>query len=446
MKFTLKEILEATDAKVLKNTKNTIEYIVSTDTRTIKSNNIYLPLKGESFDGEDFIEKALENGAKAYFTRSGNVFDKADIILQIEDSLTTYLQFAKFYLNKISPKVIALTGSSGKTTTKEMLTAVCKQQFKTHSTPLNYNNEIGFCQTILSMPKDTEILILEMGMRGLGEIELLSKYSTPDVTVITNVGTSHIGRLSSVENIAKAKCEIVKFQKENGLFIAPENNLIKNTVEFKGEKKYFNISDVKFLEKSVGKTRFLYKKFEYQLNIEGDYNVENALATINVGLALNISPEKINLGLKSYMPIGKRWEIIETDDYKIINDSYNANPDSMKATISTVLELYPQTVLILGNMGELGETEIFYHQQIGEFIITKAQNPQELIVLTVGDLAKEITKKLSEKNIFSINFEKNSDVEKYIRDKIKKGSIMFFKASRAMKFEEIIDRIKGENK
>ena len=195
------------------------------------------------------------------------------------------------------------------------------------------------------MPKDTQVLILEMGMRGLGEIELLSKYSNPDITIITNVGTSHIGRLGSKENIAKAKCEICKYQKQNGCFIAHDSDLIKKTVEFNGEKEYFSIKDAEITEKQIGKTKFTYKDEDYQLNIEGDYNVENALAVINTGLYLGMEPEKINDGLKSYSPIEKRWQVEEIGDYKVINDAYNANPDSMKAALSTVLELYPNFVL-----------------------------------------------------------------------------------------------------
>lgn len=445
MEFTTEELIFATGAKILKNNVQGKKYSISTDTRTINYNNIYIGLKGESFDGENFIPKAIESGAKAYFTTKGTLLNEADLVLQIQNPIITYLQLAKLCLNKISPKVIALTGSSGKTTTKEMLTSVCKQQFRTFSTPLNHNNEVGFCQTILSMPKDTQVLILEMGMRGLGEIELLSKYSNPDISIITNVGTSHIGRLGSRENIAKAKCEICKYQKNNGTFIAHDSDLIRKTVEFNGEKIYFSIKDVEFIEKQIGKTKFLYKNEEYELNIEGDYNVENSLAVIETGLKLGINPEKINDGLKIYSPIEKRWQIEDINGYKIINDAYNANPDSMKAALTTVLELYPNSVLVLGNMGELGQDEIFYHQQIGDFIIDKLNENNHVKIITVGNLAKEIAQKTKEKGIETMSFEENIQAITYIKNKIQKDNTIFFKASRAMKFEEIIDGIKGEN-
>ena len=444
MKFTIDELVFAPGAKILKNNINAGKFSVSTDTRTITSEDIYIGLKGENFDGENFIDRAISSGAKAYFTRKGIILDDAKLVLQVENPLIAYLQLSKLYLNKISPKIIALTGSSGKTTTKEMLTSVCRQSFRTHSTPLNHNNEVGFCQTIMSMPVDTQVLILEMGMRGLGEIELLSKYSHPDITIITNVGTSHIGRLGSRENIAKAKCEICKYQKENGCFIAHDSDLIRQTVEFKGEKVYFSIKDVEFIEKQIGKTKFEYKDEEYQLNIEGDYNVENSLAVIETALHLNMSPDKINEGLKLYAPIEKRWQIENIGDFSIINDSYNANPDSMKAALSTVLELYPKAVLVLGNMGELGQDEVYYHQQIGDYIIEKAGDDSDFKVITVGNLASEIAETVKRKGMNAVALENNSQAVEFIRNNIEKNSTIFLKASRSMKFEEILNGLKGD--
>lgn len=444
MKFTTEELIFATGAKVLKNNTKTELFSISTDTRTIKSENVYIGLKGESFDGENFIDKAVNAGARAYFTTKGTIIDNAELILQVSDPMIAYLQLANLYLNKVAPKVIALTGSSGKTTTKEMLTTVCKQAFRTHSTPLNHNNEVGFCQTILSMPTDTQVLILEMGMRGLGEIELLSKYSHPDITIITNVGTSHIGRLGSRENIAKAKCEICKYQKENGCFIAHDSDLIRQTVEFKGEKIYFSIKDVEFIEKQIGKTKFEYKDEEYQLNIEGDYNVENSLAVIEAGLQLEMSPDNIRDGLKAYTPIDKRWQIEKVGEYEVINDAYNANPDSMKAALSTVLELYPKATLVLGNMGELGTDEEFYHQEIGNFIISKLTENNDIRVITVGNLAKKIAEKVAENGIPTASFENNCQATRYILENVEKNSTIFLKASRSMKFEEILNELKGE--
>lgn len=469
MKFSLEEIIKATGAKVLKSDREEdIKFTLSTDTRTIKSGEIYLPLKGENFDGEDFIENALEAGATGYFCTSDKNINEAKIILQVEDTLTVYLELARFYKRKIAPKTIAITGSSGKTTTKEMAYCVASEKFKTHKSELNFNNEIGLCKTILSMPENTEVLILEMGMRGLGEIELLSKYSEPDIAIIANVGTAHIGRLGSVENIAKAKCEITKYMKENGILIAHDDELIRmqRCKDAKMQSLYFSLENTDIPERKIGYSKFIYKGYEYELNIEGDYNIQNSLAVIEMGLQLGMSEEEIASGLKKYSPIEKRWEIQQIKGYKIINDSYNANPDSMKAMIETVLHIYPSPLLfVLGDMGELGEKEVQYHQEIGEFLIKKlchcerseaipknatfrlprrcdAPPRNDVAVMTVGKLANEITKVLNDNEISSINFDDNLQTSCYILDNVKFGTTIVLKASRSMKFEEIIENLK----
>lgn len=442
MELELNEIIKVTNAKVLKNTTKRVNFDVSTDTRTIKNGQLFIPIKGETFDGENFIENALQNGANGYFTRNDKVFDSAEVVLQVPDTLVAYLELAKLCRETVNPKVVAITGSSGKTTTKEMANAIFSQKFKTHKTALNHNNEIGFCQTLFNMPEDTEVLIVEMGMRGLGEIELLSKYSVPDFSIITNVGTAHIGRLGSRENIAKAKCEIVKYQKESGTFVTEDDELTRKTVDFKGTQIYCSLDNVEFVEKSVDFTKFLYKGNEYTLNVSGDYNVKNAIECIEVGFALGMDKTEIQQGLNNYKNIEKRFEIQEVNGYKVINDSYNANPDSVKCFLANVLELYKNSVIVLGNMGELGEKEVYYHQEVGEFI--KKHVDSEVKILTVGNLASEITKVL-EGNVFSKNFDTTKDVASYILANIDRSNTIFLKASRSEKFEEIVNYLKENN-
>lgn len=450
MDFTLEEILIATKAKVLKEEKLSEKtFTFSTDTRTIQANQIYLPLKGENFDGEKFIDKAIEVGAIGYFTEQTDISDElmkdAKLVLQVENTLLTYLRLARFYRRKINPKTIAITGSSGKTTTKEMAYCVASEKFKTHKSELNFNNEIGLCKTILAMPKDTEVLILEMGMRGLSEIELLSKYSEPDITVISNVGTAHIGRLKTRENIAKAKCEITKFQKPTGALISHDDDLIKTCMDFSGEKIYFSLNDAKILEKKVGYSKFSYKNYEYELNIEGDYNVQNALAVICMGLKLKMSPKEIKEGLKKYAPIEKRWDVQKIHGFNIINDSYNANPESVKAALKTFIDLYsPPLLIVIGDMAELGERELEYHKEIGNFLCQELKDFNNIKTITVGYLAQEIAVKLNNNGFFAKSFNNNSEASRYILDNIENGTTIILKASRAMKFEEIINGVKGE--
>lgn len=419
------------------------EVCISTDTRTIREGDFYLPLKGASFDGEKFIDQALEKGAvgafcTSYPPRSAREGRGEGVVLRVADTLTAYLQLANYRRNQINPIVVAVTGSSGKTTTKELVASVLGEKFKTFKTPLNHNNEIGFCQTIFEMPDDTEVLVLEMGMRGLGEIELLSKYAEPDITIICNVGTAHIGRLGSRENIAKAKCEIVKYQRGK-YFIAHDDELIRKTVEFDGEKIFYSIKDVKILEKGTNYSGFEYQGNIYELNVGGEYNIENALSAINTGDKLGLRVNEIQEGLKKYHPIEKRWEGVNVNGFEVINDSYNANPESMRVFVDTIFELYDDYALVLGDMGELGVNEVQYHKEFGEYINNHKKLNHKTTVITIGELSKNISNEI--KNCESVHFENIEGAVDYIKQNISKNTKIFLKASRSMKFERIIDSL-----
>ena len=435
MRFTLEELKKATNAEIKGYVDGDFE--ISTDTRTIKKGDIYLPLKGENFDGEAFCDKAIDAGAVGCFCTKE--CPSATLSLKVNDTKIAYLQIANFARRKYSPKVIGVTGSSGKTTTKEMIYSVVSERFKSHKTFSNHNNEIGFCQTALSMPEDTEVLIVEMGMRGLGEIELIDKFAEPDYAVITNAGSAHIGRLGSLDNIAKAKCEITSHLKE--VLIANDNPRLRKFANFDGEKIFYSLNDVKILEKRSGYSKFIYKNKEYELNVEGDYNIENSLTAIEIGYKLGMSYDEIKSGLAKYHPIEKRWEEEKIKGFSIINDSYNANPESMKASVSTFLELYKNPVVVLGNMGELGENEIEFHREVGVFLGNKFKGKDELFI-TVGNLAKYIGEELEKFGFVVKHFDNNIETSRYILDNLHEGITIFLKASRSMKLEEIIENLK----
>lgn len=435
----IRDLITATNAKVLRIFDEDRDVRISTDTRTIEKGDFYLPLKGVSFDGEKFINQAIEKGAIGAFCTTPQTVENQVTLLQVDDTLKAYLELANFRREKLNYTVVAITGSSGKTTTKELVASVLSEKFKTFKTPLNHNNEIGFCQTIFEAPDDTQVLVLEMGMRGLGEIELLSKYSEPDITIISNVGTAHIGRLGSRENIAKAKCEIVKYQRGN-VFIAHDDELIKNTVQFDGEKIYYSLHDVKILEKKEHYSKFEYRDNIYELNVGGDYNIENALSAINAGMKLGMNVEEIQDGLKKYAPIEKRWEAVNANGYEIINDSYNANPESMRAFIDTIFELYKNSVIILGDMGELGDDEIRYHKELGIYINSHKNLTDDIMVLSIGNLSKYITDEV--KKCYSKHFETIEDAVDFIKNNVIQRRKIFLKASRSMKFERIIEELK----
>jgi len=442
----LNELIYVTKANVIGRSDCDKDIKISTDTRTIKEGDFYLPLKGASFDGEKFISQALEKGAIGSFFTTDELLlkEKNKIFLQVPNTLTAYLQLANCRRNKLNPIVVAITGSSGKTTTKELVASVLSEKYKTFKTPLNHNNEIGFCQTVFEAPDDTEVLVLEMGMRGLGEIELLSKYAEPDLTIISNVGTAHIGRLGSRENIAKAKCEIVSHQRvgcDINVLIAHDDELIRRTADFSGEKIYYSIKEVNIIDKSANYSKFEYKGNIYELNVGGDYNIENALSAINAGIKLGLSTEQIQNGLKKYKPIEKRWEGVGVNingkNIEVINDSYNANPESMRAFVDTIFEHYKNYTLILGDMGELGENEIQYHKELGEYINNKTNLSSSAKIISIGTLSKNITDSITKCD--TAHFVNIENVIPYLQLNIKSGTTIFLKASRSMKFERIIE-------
>ncbi len=439
MHFSLKEIINCLDCEILYKKENYDEntlFAISTDTRKLQKNDVYLPLRGENFDGHNFIDKAVESGASGYFTQDKFKINKdANFVLYVKNSLVAYLELAKHIRNKINPYVIAITGSCGKTTTKEMLSSVFSTQFKTHKTALNHNNEIGLCETMFSMPSDTEVLIVEMGMRNLGEIELLSNYSIPDVGIISSVGSAHVERLGTLENIARAKCEIVSSLKKDGVFIGVDCEKIKNHLNFEGKKIFASLKDVDSVEISIDSTKFKFKGNIFEITQPGEYNVSNALLVIIAALEKGVSVENIKKGLLAYKPIEKRWEKTQIKGLNFINDSYNANPESMNAVLKTFLSIYPKPiVLVLGDMGELGKDEIAYHKQIGEFL----SNYENIKLLTVGSLARHIARNTT---LESVEFENNEQCAKYIVENVEKNTTILLKASRSMKFEQIIEMV-----
>lgn len=437
MQFSLEEIINCLDCEVLyKNSSLDLNktFNISTDTRKLQQGDCYLPLRGENFDGHNFINKAVEVGAIGYFTQDKFKINKeAGFVIYVKNALVAYLTLANYIRNKINPFVIAITGSCGKTTTKEMLYNVFNTTFKTHKTALNHNNEIGLCETMFTMPTDTGVVIVEMGMRNLGEIELLSKYANPDIGIISNIGSAHVERLGTLKNIAIAKCEIAKNLKKDGVFIGVDCPQIKENLSFEGKKIYTSKDDATNIDISIDSTEFDYKGERYKINQSGEYNVSNAILVIEAARLKNVPTENIKQGFLNYKPIEKRWEKTVIDGLTFINDSYNANPESMLAVLKTFLKVYPKPlVLVLGDMGELGKDEIMYHKQIGEFL----SGYDGVKLLTVGTLAKHIARNTT---LESLEFKTNEECAEYIMKNIEKNSTILLKASRAMKFEQIIE-------
>ena len=437
----IKEILEVTNGKLLCGDENFECENFSKDTRTINQGDTYIALKGESFDGNDYYKQAFENGAEVCIM-SKEPEDKIKNIIIVEDTLKALQQLAE-YKRKINPiPVVAITGSVGKTSTKDLIASVLSTQFKVLKTEGNQNNDIGLPLTILRL-KDEEILVTEMGMNHFGEISLLSKIAKPNLAVITNVGTAHIGNLGSRENILKAKLEILDGLQGNTIIVNNDNDLLNKWAK---EEHGYNVItfgakevDSKYLAKNIklyeDRSEFDIDGNKVTVPVAGEHFVLNALSAIAVGEYFNIPINKIIEGIAKLDLTKKRMEILKAKcGAIIINDTYNANYDSMKAALEYLQGLEGRRkIAILGDMLELGEYSEQIHTDIGRVI-----NNVDILI-TVGKEARNIQKYAKAKEMLA--FDTNEEVISKIKNIMQENDAILLKASNSMKLSEITDSI-----
>lgn len=379
--LTVKEIAKAVHAQNVEESWEMTEInSVGFDSRKIKAHSLFVPLVSEN-DGHTFIEQAIDNGALATFWSRPLIEAPIGIaVILVEDTLKALQDLAKHYLTKINPKVIGITGSNGKTTTKDMTDAVMSSQYRVHKTQGNFNNHIGLPITILEMPQDTEVIILEMGMNHAGEIKLLSDLAEPDIAMITMIGESHIEHLGSRAGIADAKMEIISGLKENGVLIIPgsepllierTNSLRKVQIKTFGSATVNNLYSLQ-VKSGMKETTFatsVKPNLLITLPVTGTYNVDNALAALSSGLALDIPIEKASQKLAGFQLTKNRTEwLTGIHESMLLNDAYNANPTAMKAVLTNFsqLENEGRKMVILGDMLELGDQTGKLHLSIKE--------------------------------------------------------------------------------
>ncbi len=429
---------------------------ISTDSRKIRAEEIFMPIKGENFDGHDYINNIFE---KFKFKDSANInifsfCEKRKLkkvkkqfrknLILVKDTLEAYHRLANYHRKKVNPKVIAVTGSSGKTTTKDLLTSVLSSVFKVHKTEANFNNEIGLPKTILDMPRDTEVLVLELAMRGRGEIEFLSKTAEPDIAVITNIGAAHIGRLGSLEAIAKAKSEILKHLKKGGLAVLHNDKKLLKTAEkiWKGKTASFDLSNASEISFEAGKTSFTIDikgllQEKYYIPAMGTIHVLNSLIAILTAKYLGLSKFEIQRGLSGFRIPAGRGEIIRMSNNRyFIDETYNANPDSVKAAVSNLIQCWRngyKRILVLGELAELGKHEKKLLRELSNWL-----NAQELSqIITVGKRLKSVFKNPNVKNTDNID-----DCRAILKKLQTPHSVTLIKGSRVAGLEKLIT---GEN-
>lgn len=449
MKLAIKEIIKAVKGQLfgeisLTNQVTSVEF----DTRKVVPGTLFVPLKGNR-DGHDFIDVAFENGA--VLTLSDRQLENKPYIL-VEDTQKALQDLAKYYLDKVAPKVVGITGSNGKTTTKDMTAAVLSQSFKTYKTQGNYNNEIGLPYTILSMDIDTEVAVLEMGMDRKGDIELLSQIGRPDVAAITIIGESHIEYLGSRQGIAEAKMEIVTGLKENGTLIVPSNEpLLKPILEkVTQEKVLFGLEDsaavkADIVSESKNETTFtttLFPKVVFSIPVLGQYNVNNALIAISVGNILGVPVEKIQTGLANFDLTKNRTEWIQTPKgMDILSDVYNANPTAMNLVLDSFskVETKGRKIVVLGDMLELGKSSKEMHESVAKHLSPEEIDAVYLYGTEMRYLFEKLTNQFSENNIYLFEKENKENLIKALSNEINPTDTIFLKGSNGMGLKEIVE-------
>ncbi len=422
---------------------------VSIDTRTISSDNLFIPFVGENVDGHKFIDMAFRLGASLSLTERPGDLERPQPVILVENGLVALQQLAETYLNIVKPKVVGITGSNGKATTKNMIECLLKPYFKVQKTIGNFNNEIGLPLTLLQLNPDTEVSILEMGMDQTGDIDFLSKLTSPDIAVLTNVGESHIEKLGSREAIALGKYEIVNGLEPDGTFIYSGdypllNELVKGDTPFQkisaGIEAHndFIITDIVQTESG---TEFNVSGVESSIHIPqlGLHNAQNAALALQVAAVLDIPPDKAHHHFSDLKVTDMRMSQSRLQNGALlINDAYNASVSSMKSALDSIVNIEANArIVVLADILELGDYTEELHQQVGAHI--NALGDDISMVITHGARARYIYDAISHERKQHID-----DIEtivKCLKSSLNDRTVLLLKGSRGMKLEQIAEKL-----
>lgn len=439
-----------------KNIDNIYITDISIDSRKIQKGSLFVPIVGEKFDAHDFISISMENGAVCAFTeKNDSNIIKNNMVIYVDNTIKALGALAKFYISNLDVIVIGITGSVGKTTTKDMIASVTNQRYNTLKTDGNYNNEIGLPLTIFKITEKHKVAVLEMGMSQFGEIDYLSNIAKPDIAVITNIGISHIENLGSRKGILNAKTEIFNHINKNACAILNEDDdmliTLKNKLDFGTywfgiENKSgiyadnINFMGLEGVNCSIHSNNDI---INVSIPSPGKHIIYSAMIATAIGVKLGLSIEQIKRGIETFVPTEMRMVVINAKNgITIINDVYNASPQSMKAALDVLKNSGKhRKVAILGDMFELGNCALNAHNEIGEY----AANINIDVIICIGELGKYIyygaeKYKMSHQSI--LYFENQENFQNELLDIIKKYDTILVKASRGMYLEKTIDKIK----
>lgn len=448
--LSVSDIIKATDGTLISGAPDSEINSITTDSRKAADGVLFIPLKGEKADGHDFIASALGNGAVT-LTERDEAYG-AGTVIKVKDTRRALGDIAHFYKMKYPVKSVAITGSVGKTTTKDLVYSVIAQGFNTHKTPNNFNNDIGVPLTVFGIEKEHEAAVIEMGMNHFGEISYLADIARPDSAIITNIGMSHIENLGSQEGIFRAKMEMTElFTEKNTLFVNGDDKYLKTISDTPYKVVRFGMADTNdvfakdIVNNGLMGTEFtvVYPDGEFRCEVRqpGEHNINNALAAVCAGLNLGISEEKIAIGLRDCVYTASRLEITEHKGMELINDCYNSSPDSVRAALKVMKDtLKERKVAILGDILEMGEYAKDAHLGLGKSV-------KELgidLLVTAGENAGYIAEGAKQAGLDNVlSFETTDELRANISKIVKGGDCILIKASHGMEFYKIADEIKA---
>ena len=451
----LKEIVEAVDGKTLQGNPDQVVNNMTIDSRRVKPGDLFFAIVGENNDGHNFIPEAVDNGARVVITsRSIKPYSGLAIIL-VRDTTQALQDLASFVRKKIDNlQVIGITGSAGKTTTKDIIASILSEEKRVLKSKGNYNNEYGLPLSLLELDGNEDIAILEMAMRNRGDISRLVEIARPDIGVITNIGPAHLENLKTIENVASAKAELLDGLSSDGIavlnyddeyireMVNSYGDLEKITVSLKNQNVDYYADQIEYI-KNGEESRFRVHEGDNNYILEmdraGEHNIYNALAAIAVARVLEINWDSIKNGIKDIEVTELRQEIRKIDGIRIINDSYNANPLSMKAGIDSLLNIEGiRKIAVLGAMLELGRIENAAHKEIGKYLYKNGID----VLIGVGSMGEIIAEGaveagMAEQNIYV--YDNNEDAASFINKIMRSGDAILVKGSRALEMEEIVD-------
>lgn len=448
--ITVNEIIEATNGTLLCGRSDTPLYHISIDSRTMKGNDLFVPLVGEKVDAHRFIDQAIGNGAAAVLTSRHEAMDSDIPWIRVPDTKKALQAIGAYYRKRLQLPLVGITGSVGKTTTREMVACALSAGFRVYKTPANHNSQVGVPVTLSEISDRDEIGVVELGMSEPGELTVIARIAALQMAVITNIGIAHIEQLGSQENICREKLSIQDGLEAGGILFLNGDDEMLRTVKARtgyrtiyygtGENCDYRAEELALEDGyPVFTAAHREKRVRVRLRVMGSHNVLNAMVSLAVACECGISMEAAAGRLEEFTGFKNRQQIYETDGMILIDDTYNASPISMKAGLEVLCSMKSESrkVAVLADMKELGPDSRSYHREIGRYI---AAHPVDELV-TLGELAKEIGTAASENNarIHVHSFMEMEPMTAYLKELLSVGDCVLFKGSNSMKLGEALE-------